>query len=142
MQLVDVDVLINAFRPDAPQHKAYHSWVEQLVAGNEHYAMSELVLSAVVRILTDGRIYGHPETVETAFGYAELLAAQPQCVIVRPGSQHWKIFSRLCLQAQIRGRMVSDAYHAALAIEHGCEWVTADKHFGRFPGLRWRHPLD
>jgi predicted nucleic acid-binding protein len=47
MQLVDVDVLINAFRPDAPQHEAYHSWVEQLVTGQERYAMSELVLSAL-----------------------------------------------------------------------------------------------
>jgi len=31
--------------------------------------------------------------------------------------------------------------HAALAIEHGCELVTADGDFARFPGLRWRHPL-
>jgi predicted nucleic acid-binding protein len=38
--------------------------------------------------------------------------------------------------------MISDAYHAALAIEHGCEWITADRHFARFAGLRWRHPLD
>jgi predicted nucleic acid-binding protein len=36
----------------------------------------------------------------------------------------------------------ADAYFAALAIEHGCEWITADRGFARFPGLRWRHPLD
>jgi len=34
-----------------------------------------------------------------------------------------------------------DAYHAALAIEHGCEFITADADFARFPGLRQRHPL-
>ena len=142
MQLVDVDVLINAFRADAREHAAYHSWLEELLAGHQRYAMSELVLSAVVRILTDKRIYGNPETLETALGYAEFLSAQPHCVTVRPGPQHWQIFSRLCLQAHIRGPIVSDAYHAALAIEHGCEWITADRHFARFPGLRWRHPLD
>jgi uncharacterized protein len=27
-----------------------------------------------------------------------------------------------------------------VAIEHGCEWVTNDADFARFPGLRWRPP--
>ncbi len=142
MQLADVDVLINAFRVDAPQHDAYRSWLEELIASGQRYAVSELVLSAVVRITTDRRIYGHPETPDSAFAYTEFLLAQPNCVVVRPGAQHWQIFSRLCVEAGVRGGLVSDAYHAALAIEHGCEWITADKHFARFPGLRWRHPLD
>lgn len=38
-------------------------------------------------------------------------------------------------------RVVADAYQAALAIEHGCEPVTADGDFARFAGLRFRHPL-
>ena len=41
----------------------------------------------------------------------------------------------------VRGAMVSDAYLAALAIEHGCDLVTTDSDFARFPGLRWRNPL-
>jgi predicted nucleic acid-binding protein len=36
---------------------------------------------------------------------------------------------------------VPDAYFAALAIEAGCEWITTDRAFARFKGLRWRHPL-
>ena len=36
----------------------------------------------------------------------------------------------------------TDAYHAALAIEHGAEWITTDRDYARFTGLRWRHPLD
>jgi hypothetical protein len=27
------------------------------------------------------------------------------------------------------------------AIESGGEWITTDRDFSRFPGLRWRHPL-
>jgi len=37
--------------------------------------------------------------------------------------------------------MVADAYLAALAIGSGSEWVTTDRDYARFPGLRWRHPL-
>jgi predicted nucleic acid-binding protein len=33
-----------------------------------------------------------------------------------------------------------DAYFAALAIEFGCEWITLDRDFARFKGLRWSRP--
>ena len=37
--------------------------------------------------------------------------------------------------------LIPDAYFAALAIEFGTEWVTTDRDYARFPGLRWRHPI-
>jgi hypothetical protein len=43
---------------------------------------------------------------------------------------------------QAKGNLVADAYLAALAIESGSEWITTDRDYSRFPGLRWRHPLD
>ncbi len=45
------------------------------------------------------------------------------------------------LCANIHGALVTDAYLAALAIEHGCELITTDSDFARFSGLRWRHPF-
>jgi predicted nucleic acid-binding protein len=36
--------------------------------------------------------------------------------------------------------MVTDAWFAALALEHGCEWITLDRDFKRFPELRSRAP--
>jgi uncharacterized protein len=42
---------------------------------------------------------------------------------------------------QCKGNLITDAFHAALAIEWGCEWITTDRDFSRFPLLRWRHPL-
>ena len=36
---------------------------------------------------------------------------------------------------------MQDAWLAALAIESGCEWVTTDRDYARFPGLRWREPF-
>lgn len=35
---------------------------------------------------------------------------------------------------------VSDAFLAAIALEHGATWVTSDHGFGRFPGLRTARP--
>ena len=34
MRLIDVNILVYAFRADLPEHRAYHTWLESLV--NEH----------------------------------------------------------------------------------------------------------
>ena len=62
-------------------------------------------------------------------------------MLVGPGNRHWEIFTRLCREAEVKGNLIADAYLAALAIESGSEWITTDRDYARFPGLRWRHPL-
>ena len=49
---------------------------------------------------------------------------------------------RLCQKADARGNLITDAWFAALAIESGSEWITVDRDYARFPGLKWRHPFD
>ncbi len=44
-------------------------------------------------------------------------------------------------EVEAKGNLVADAYLAALAIESGSEWITTDRDYARFKGLRWRHPL-
>lgn len=58
-----------------------------------------------------------------------------------PGPRHREIFLDLLTRTEARGNLIPDAYLAALAIEPGSEWITTDRDHGRFPGLRWRHPL-
>jgi predicted nucleic acid-binding protein len=74
--------------------------------------------------------------------FLEDLRSRDQVHVLAPGLEHWRIFRDLCRRANARGNLVPDAYHAALAIELGCEWLTLDRGYGRFPGLAWRHPLD
>jgi hypothetical protein len=87
-------------------------------------------------------VFRQPTPLGTALAFAELLRSQPNCVPVAPGPRHWDIFTQLCRAAGVKGNLVPDAYLAALAIESGSEWITTDRDFGRFRGLRWRHPLD
>jgi hypothetical protein len=42
----------------------------------------------------------------------------------------------LCSEAPTKGNLVSDAYFAALAIEHGCEWLSTDRDFSRLSRLK------
>jgi len=61
---------------------------------------------------------------------------------IEPGPRHWDVFTGLCRSGRAKGSLAPDAYLAAVAIESGCEWVTTDRGFGRYPGLCWRHPLE
>jgi hypothetical protein len=141
MLLPDVNVLVYAHREDAAEHARYRAFVEGLVNGREAYGVAELVLSGFVRVVTHPRIFDPPSPLEAALEFAELLRSQPNAVPVTPGRRHWEIFSDLCAEARVKGNLVADAYLAALAIESGSQWVTTDRDFARFRGLRWRHPL-
>ena len=136
MRLVDVNVLVYAHRLDAVRHQDYADWLRDLLAGQEPYGVSDLVLSGFLRIVTK-----QPTPMETGLAFAQLLRTQPNCEPVEPGRRHWDIFTRLCRTAGVKGNLVPDAYLAALAIESGSEWITTDRDYSRFPGLRWRHPL-
>jgi toxin-antitoxin system PIN domain toxin len=137
----DVNVLVYASRTDLPNHEEYRRWLEETAGGEEAFGLSELVLSSFVRIVTHPRVFKTPTPLETALAFAGELRAQPTCVLLHPGARHWEIFERLCREAAVKGNLVTDAYLAALAIELGCEWVTTDRDYSRFAGLRWRHPL-
>ena len=140
MQLADVNVLVYAFRQDSARHEACRAWIEELTSGDTAFAYSELVLSGLVRVVTHPRVFRTPTPLADALAFTAALRGQPHAVPVAPGPRHWDIFTRLCELGQAKGNLVPDAYLAALAIESGSEWVTTDRDFARFPGLRWRPP--
>jgi hypothetical protein len=141
MLLPDVNVLVYAHRQDGPEYPLYRRWLEELVRAEAAFGMADIVLSGFLRIVTNPRVFARPTPVNLAVSFADELRALPNCVTVAPGPRHWSIFTRLCLEAGAKGNLVADAYLAALAIESGSEWITSDRGFSRFPGLRWRHPL-
>ncbi len=141
MRLVDVNVMVHAFREAAPEHPEYRNWLDRLVRSDESYAVSDHVLSGFLRVATHPRIFRPPTPFESALGFADAFRTQPNAVLIAPGQRHWEIFQRLCREAGAAGNLIPDAWLAALAIESGSELVTADRDFARFPGLRWAHPL-
>jgi uncharacterized protein len=140
MILPDVNVLIYAFRSDVTQHALCRAWLIDVVRRDSAFGLSRMSLSALVRISTNPRISKVPSTLDEAFAFSEYLLGQPNCQIVEPGERHWAIFKRICLETNTHGPDTTDAWYAALAIESGCEWITLDRGFARFPGLKWSAP--
>jgi len=76
------------------------------------------------------------DVIDASSGLQPASRARP--VSLRGGPE----LEELCRRTHARGDLIADAQHAALALEHGSEWVSFDRDFARFPDLRWRHPLD
>lgn len=142
MILPDVNVLVYALRSDLPHHAESRAWLDQTIDTQVRFALSPLVLSAVVRIVTNPRSFAQPSTLDEAFGFCRELLELPTVHRIDPSERHWSIFERLCMETETHGRRVSDVWHAALAIDWGCEWITYDRDFARFPGLKWSRPGD
>lgn len=141
MILPDVNVLIYAFRTDSEDHQQYKHWLESVINGPTAYGIAPQVLAGVVRICTHPRIFRQPSSRSDAFAFCGVLLEQPNATVITPGTRHWSIFQDLCRTAKASGNLVQDAWFAALAIESGCEWITTDRDYARFPDLSWREPF-
>lgn len=137
----DANVLLYAFREDSRRHAEYHAWLQDALNGTETVALFEPVLSAVLRIATHPGIFKPPSPRTAVEEFLDTCLAAPAAKPVGAEAGHWAIFRDLCTKADCRGNLIQDAYLAAMALEHGCTFVTTDDHYARFPRLRWRHPL-
>lgn len=142
MLLPDVNVLIYAHVEDSVHdHADYARWLTRLATGPEPFALSVLVLAGFIRVVTNPRVFDVPSTLHQSFAFVSSLVERPTARIVGPGPEHLAILERLCRESGATGKLVADAQHAAVAIENGCTMVSTDADFGRFPRLRWQHPL-
>jgi toxin-antitoxin system PIN domain toxin len=138
MQMPDVNILVYAHRREDPSHEFYRLWVERLANGAEPFALSALVAVAFVRIVTHPRFAPVPTPLHQALAVIDSLATLKNCDWICPGERHWQLVKELCAAANAQGKLVADAQHAAVALEHGCTWVTRDADFElyRSVGLR------
>lgn len=141
MILLDVNLLLYAFREDAEEHEAARAFLDETLKADSAFAVSDAILGSFIRVATHPAIFDPPTPLKIAIGFASALREAPTAVQVEPGPRHWEIFVRLCEAANAKGALVPDASLAAVAIESGCTLMTADRDFARFPGLRWENPL-
>ena len=77
MILCDVNVYLYAFRRDAENHAQYKSWLERTLTVEPAVGVSEMVLSAIIRIATHPRIFAHPSKMEEAWALLTFFWSNP-----------------------------------------------------------------
>ena len=141
MRAPDVNVLLYALDPTSP-HRELARTVLQPTPGGEGLVLFPAVIAGFVRLATDRRVFALPASADAALAAVDALVAAPHIAIAAPGPRVWPLMSELVSQHALRGPDVSDAFHAACALEQGATWVSFDRGFARFAALRFVHPLD
>lgn len=140
MLTVDVNVLVSAYRDDAPDHAEMAHWLVATIDDGELIGAGAAVIVGTVRILTHPRVFSPPSPITDAWDRMGELLAHPRSRFCVPGSD--TADRRRPVPAYEPRGTWSATPSAAVAIEHDATSISKDRDFARFPGLRWRHPLD
>lgn len=136
MIVVDVNVLVAAFRQDHPHHEIAHPWLTALLGGFDDVVIPDAVWTGFLRIVTLRGAFAQPSTLDEAAAFIHDVASSPAFLTAArlPGSATRLV--ALCQETQSTGNLVPDAYIASVALGYGCPVATFDRDFRRFDGLR------
>ena len=138
MLLFDVNVLIYALRKDSERHNEALSIVHGAIDSPEELAWHSLIGSAMVRIVTNPRIYAYPSTHDECFTFVDTLLKASNIRRLDGGAGLWQTFETIVRTYKASGPAITDAYIAALAIANDATLISADRGFSRMKELRFR----
>lgn len=141
MIIPDLNLLLYAYNPHTPQHRAVRGWWEQAMNGDELIGIPLEIAFGFVRIATHPRLGAARVPLIDARQVVEGWMDLPQARTLVPGALHFNRVMELMTAAMAAGPVLSDAILAAYAIEHRATLFTNDSDFARFPGLMWQNPL-
>jgi hypothetical protein len=138
----DANLLIYSYNTGAARHAKARAWLEKIFSGTDVVGLPWQAASAFLRVMTNSRLPGERFSLAQATQIVDLWLANPNVRVLIPGDHYWPLFRRMLIEGQASGALVSDAEIAALTLEYGGVLHTADRDFARFPGLRWKNPLE
>jgi toxin-antitoxin system PIN domain toxin len=138
----DANLLIYSYNTGSPRHAKARAWLEEIFSGIEAVGLPWQAASAFLRVMTNKKLPGERFSLVQAAQIVELWQANANVRVLIPGDHYWPLFRRMLIEGQASGALVSDAEIAALTLEYGGVLHTADRDFARFPGLRWKNPLE
>lgn len=142
MIAVDSNLLVYAHREDSRWHDTAYTRIVELAEGQAPWAIPWPCIHEFLAIVTHARIYAPPTPLENALDQVDAWMESPSLVVLCESENYWQQLRAILQVGRVSGPQVHDARVAALCRQHGIsELWTADRDFGRFPGLNVRNPL-
>ena len=142
MIAVDTNLLVYAHREDSSWHQAAYQRLAELAEAKASWAIPWPCLHEFLAIVTHSRIYDPPTPLEVALDQVAAWLEAPGLVLLAEAEGYWQEIRETLTTGQVVGAQVHDARVAALCRFYGVEELwTADRDFGRFPGIKTRNPL-
>jgi uncharacterized protein len=139
--LVDANILIYAHVSSFEQHRVARDWLDQQLNGSGRIGLPWVSTLAFLRLVTNPRVFEHPEPVADAWRQVQAWLASEAAWIPEPTRRHPELLGEFFALPGIHSNLVPDAHLAALAVEHGLTLCSTDGDFARFRGLRWLNPI-
>jgi uncharacterized protein len=139
--LVDANILVYAHVSLFAQHGAAKEWLDRQLNSSAPVGLPWASLLAFLRLVTNSRIFEHPEPIADAWNQVQGWLACETVWVPAPTERHPEVLGDLLKLPGVHGNLVPDAHLAALAIEHGLTLCSADGDFARFRSLRWLNPI-
>lgn len=133
----DLNILLYAVDQSSAYHNQAKSWLEKtLNTEGEEVGIPWAVYLGFLRLTTSQRFFRKPLSIEQACGLIDSLMDSPIVTLLNPGIAHRGILRHLLFLTGTGRNLVTDAHLAALALENNAVFVTGDRDFLRFPGLK------
>jgi toxin-antitoxin system PIN domain toxin len=130
----DVNVLVAASRTDHPHHAVAHDWLEEALGASgagAAFTLMPMVLAGFLRLVTSPRIFQRATPIEDAVAFVDALLASPG-VQLAPLGPEWSRLRQLCLDKQLGGNDVPDAWLSAAVAHMGEHLVSFDRDFRKW----------
>lgn len=142
MIAVDSNILVYAHREDSPWHERAYAHLLGLAERRAPWAIPWPCIHEFLAIVTHARIYAPPTPLQAAIDQVDAWMESPSLVLLSEPEDYWRQFRDVLQASRASGPQIHDARVTALCRQHGVlELWTADRDFGRFPGLTVRNPL-
>jgi toxin-antitoxin system PIN domain toxin len=142
MIAVDTNVLVAAHRRDAVGHDAAAAAVRALAEGLSAWAIPAPCLHEFLAVVTHPKIFDPPTRMNDALAQVDAWLGSPSLAVMSESDRHWTSLGTMLRQSKAIGARVHDARIAAICADHGVTTVlSADRDFGKFPGIRVQNPL-
>lgn len=127
----DVNVLVAASRSDHPHHAVANAWLKDALnasAAGAAFTLFPMVLASFLRLVTSPKIFHRPTPIEDAAAFVDALLASPGTQLAPLGAE-WPRLRQLCLDKQLGGNEVPDAWLSSAVAQRGEHLVSFDRDF-------------
>ncbi|MBK7614697.1 MAG: PIN domain-containing protein [Burkholderiales bacterium] len=132
----DVNVLVASSRSDHPHHAVARAWLEGSLAAvptGGTFTLMPMVVASVLRLVTSPKIFVRPTPIADAVDFIDAILNMPG-VRFAPLGPEWQRLRQLCLDKQLGGNDLPDAWLAAAVEQLGEHLVSFDRDFKKLLG--------
>jgi uncharacterized protein len=137
MIAIDTNVLVYAHRAESVFHTTAFVAIEQLAEGSQPWGIPVSCLHEFLAVVTNPKVFSPPSSYVQALAQVDAWLESPTVRVLHSGAHHWGTLADLARKAKLQGGQFHDARIAAICLENGVSVLwSADRDFGRFPGLK------